>query len=161
MHIVINISSDFLTFLDIQQSSQADPVGSVLIATPKSYHPTTTMDGYDHTGMPYLGNPMSFSDPATNDQYLNNLPTLGIQAQGYQQHTQPSSYSTEDFGGHAFTLSTSVLGEADERLATAPTFRASHLSFPPKPNERSTTLMTTSSTILSHQKLKKRTSNRL
>lgn len=54
------------------------------------------MDGYNPTGMPYIGNPMSYTDPVSNDSYLQSLPALGLPDHNYQQ--QHHGYSTDDFG---------------------------------------------------------------
>ncbi len=53
------------------------------------------MDGYHHTQMPYMGNPLQFSNSVTAEEYMNALPALGLQEQQYQ----PSAYGTNDFGG--------------------------------------------------------------
>jgi len=54
------------------------------------------MDGYDHTQMPYMGNPLHYSHSVTAEEYMNAMPTLGLHEQQYH----PPTYGTNDFGGH-------------------------------------------------------------
>lgn len=53
------------------------------------------MDGYDHTRMPYMGNPLQYNTGVTAEEYMNALPALGLQEQQYQ----PSSYGANAFAG--------------------------------------------------------------
>lgn len=53
------------------------------------------MDGYDHTRMPYMGNPLQYGNGVTAEEYMNALPALGLQGQQYQH----SAYGANDFGG--------------------------------------------------------------
>ncbi|KAK4695675.1 hypothetical protein P7C71_g2109, partial [Lecanoromycetidae sp. Uapishka_2] len=53
------------------------------------------MDGYDHTRMPFMGNPLQYSNGVTAEEYMNAMPALGLQAQHYQTPT----YNANAFGG--------------------------------------------------------------
>ena len=56
------------------------------------------MDGYAHNQMPYIANPLAYTNGVTAEEYMDSLPALGMQQQQYQS-THPS-YSTSNYNGY-------------------------------------------------------------